>query len=134
MCAGIYFEVLIRAARTYERGIPSEQRIKTALTRNRATLSDACLVRHSLSELENLRCEDRSADISLLYGKALKHLQMQSYRFIGDYGKLVVPFSFKKEVRNVNPFSPSLKERTKRIGILLYKTLLLTIRSLPIIR
>ncbi|KHN74762.1 putative ubiquitin-conjugating enzyme protein 17 [Toxocara canis] len=110
-----YSEVLISAARRYERDLPAEQRVRTAVTRPRTTHSEASLSRHSLGELSDLRIEEH-ADIGLLYGRALKHLQMQTFKFIGDYGKLVVPFSFKKEVRNVNPFSPSLKERTKRIA------------------
>ncbi|VDK65181.1 unnamed protein product [Anisakis simplex] len=110
-----YSEVLMNAARRYERDLPAEQRVRTAVIRPRTTLSEASLSRYSFNDITNMRIED-CADIGLLYGKALKHLQMQTFRFIGDYGKLVVPFSFKKDVRNVNPFSPSLKERTKRIA------------------
>ena len=38
------------------------------------------------------------------------------FRFFGDYGKLVLPYTFKKEIRNTNPFTPTLRERTKRIA------------------
>ncbi|CAJ0565047.1 unnamed protein product, partial [Mesorhabditis spiculigera] len=110
-----YAEVVLNASREYETHLPPEERIRTASTaRPRTTHSEVSLNRRSF-DLSEERV-DPSSDISLLYGKALKHLQMQTYRFIGDYGKLVVPFSFKKEARNVNPFSPALKERTKRIA------------------
>lgn len=38
------------------------------------------------------------------------------FRILNEAGKPVYGFAFKKELRNVNPFSPSLKERTKRIA------------------
>lgn len=50
------------------------------------------------------------------YTNALKQLQINSWKFIGDFGKLVVPFTYRKEAKSLNPFSPSLKERTRRIG------------------
>jgi len=50
------------------------------------------------------------------YRNALKTLQINTWKFIGDFGKLVVPFTYRKEAKSLNPFSPSLKERTKRIA------------------
>nr|CDP95993.1 BMA-UBC-17 [Brugia malayi] len=82
-----YSQILIGAAHRYEQGIPVAQRVRTA----------------------TVRIED---DETL----TLKNIQVQTFRLIGDYGKLNVPFTFKKEMHNVNPFSSSLKERTKRIA------------------
>ncbi|WKY14736.1 hypothetical protein Q1695_000340 [Nippostrongylus brasiliensis] len=110
-----YTEVILQAAREYECELPAEERIRTAsVMRPRGTQSEVSLTRKALESVED-RIEP-STDVSLLYGKALKHLQMQSHKFIGDYGKLVIPFTFKKDIRNTNPFSPSLRERTKRIA------------------
>ncbi|EYC38810.1 hypothetical protein Y032_0693g1590 [Ancylostoma ceylanicum] len=110
-----YVEIILQAAREYERTLPDEERIRTAsVIRHRGTQSEVSLARKALESVEGK--VEISADISLLYGKALKHLQMQSYKFIGDYGKLVIPYTFKKDIRNTNPFSPSLRERTKRIA------------------
>lgn len=53
---------------------------------------------------------------SVEYTNALKMLQINSFKFIGDFGKLVVPFTYRKEAKSLNPFSPSLKERTRRIA------------------
>uniref|UniRef100_A0A1I7X452 UBIQUITIN_CONJUGAT_2 domain-containing protein n=1 Tax=Heterorhabditis bacteriophora TaxID=37862 RepID=A0A1I7X452_HETBA len=107
--------VVLQAAREYERELPAEERIRTASTvRPRATQSEASLTRKAMESIDER--PETPADISLLYGKVLKHLQMQSHKFIGDFGKLVIPYTFKKEIRNTNPFSPSLRERTKRIA------------------
>ncbi|VDK45596.1 unnamed protein product [Cylicostephanus goldi] len=95
-------DIILKAAREYERTLPDEERIRTA-----------SVIRPPSTPIENKDEMLDSADLSLLYGKALKHLQMQ---FIGDYGKLVTPYTFKKDIRNTNPFSPSLRERTKRIA------------------
>ncbi|VDN51966.1 unnamed protein product [Dracunculus medinensis] len=87
-----YSEVLINAARTYEHDLPAEQRVHTAglqpqlITHNAATTFTG-------HNAENLKLS-----------------------FIGEYGKLVEQFTFKKEVRCVNPFSPASKDRTKRIA------------------
>ncbi|VDO70317.1 unnamed protein product [Heligmosomoides polygyrus] len=105
-------KVILQASRAYESDLPVEERIRTAsVMRPRGTQSEVSLTRKALETVVD-RMEP-STDVSLLYGKALKHLQMQ---FIGDYGKLVIPFTFKKDIRNTNPFSPSLRERTKRIA------------------
>uniref|UniRef100_A0A915Q7B0 UBC core domain-containing protein n=1 Tax=Setaria digitata TaxID=48799 RepID=A0A915Q7B0_9BILA len=104
-----YSQVLMAAAHRYEQGIPSEQRVRTAsaVTQGSETLSVEYCDEMILVEKENL---------SILYHETLKSIQVQTFRLIGDYGKFTVPFTFKKEVQNVNPFSPSLKERTKRIA------------------
>uniref|UniRef100_A0A1I8AAE7 UBIQUITIN_CONJUGAT_2 domain-containing protein n=1 Tax=Steinernema glaseri TaxID=37863 RepID=A0A1I8AAE7_9BILA len=107
-----YSEVIISAARQYESSLPSEQRIRTAVARHRISISETPLAR--VAEDDDAVLE--KDDLGLLYAKLLKPYQVASHRFIGDYGKLVIPFTFKKEVRNINPFSPSLKERTKRIA------------------
>lgn len=39
-----------------------------------------------------------------------------TFRLLNEAGKPIYGFSFKKELRNSNPFSPSLKDRTKRIA------------------
>uniref|UniRef100_A0A1I7VWP9 Ubiquitin-conjugating enzyme family protein n=1 Tax=Loa loa TaxID=7209 RepID=A0A1I7VWP9_LOALO len=104
-----YSKVLIAAAYRYEQDIPVEERVRTVAMRienDEALLLGKCDEEMS-AEKENL---------SILYYRTLKNIQVQTLRFIGDYGKLTVPFTFKKEVRNVNPFSSSLKERTKRIA------------------
>jgi baculoviral IAP repeat-containing protein 6 len=123
-----FSELLSAAAHRYEKSLPPEQRIKTS--RPRTTHSEASLSRKSAPEVvdERPRTAKMLADISayrpsndphemsILYSKSLKHLQIQTHKFIGDYGKLAVPYTFKKEARNLNPFSPTLKERTKRIA------------------
>lgn len=90
-----YTEVILQASRAYESDLPVEERIRTAsVMRPRGTQSEVSLTRKALETVVD-RMEP-STDVSLLYGKALKHLQMQSHKFIGDYGKLVIPFTFKK--------------------------------------
>ncbi|CAI4232635.1 unnamed protein product [Auanema sp. JU1783] len=108
-----YSEAVLLASREYESQLPAEERIRTATARPRATQSEVALSRRALENDESK--PDTNADITILYNKALKHLQMQTHRFVGDYGKLITSFTFKKEIRNTNPFSPSLRERTKRI-------------------
>lgn len=70
----------MKAARTYESELPAEERIRTAsTTRPRATQSEVSLARKAMEglTLEEGKIEP-STDVSLLYGKALKHLQMQT--------------------------------------------------------
>lgn len=50
------------------------------------------------------------------YVDVMKALQIASFKFIGDFGKLAVPFAFAKEAKALNAFSPALKERCRRIG------------------
>ncbi|VDM53468.1 unnamed protein product [Angiostrongylus costaricensis] len=111
----IYTEVILQAAREYERNLPDEERISTASAmRPRAIQNEVSMSRKPLESLEDRM--ETAPDASILYEKSLKHLQIQSHRFIGNYGKLVIPFTFKKDIRNTNPFAPSLRERTKRIA------------------
>uniref|UniRef100_A0A915HRV7 UBC core domain-containing protein n=2 Tax=Romanomermis culicivorax TaxID=13658 RepID=A0A915HRV7_ROMCU len=58
----------------------------------------------------------REESIESEYNSVLKPLQIVYEKFIGDFGKLSVPFAFTKEAKSVNPFSPSLKERSRRIA------------------
>uniref|UniRef100_A0A914VVG4 UBC core domain-containing protein n=1 Tax=Plectus sambesii TaxID=2011161 RepID=A0A914VVG4_9BILA len=123
-----FSELLYAAAHRYEKTLPPEQRVKTA--RPRTTHSEASLSRKTapevvddrprtakmLADISAYRPSNDPHEMSMLYSKSLKHLQIQTYKFIGDYGKLAVPYTFKKESRNLNPFSPTLKERTKRIA------------------
>uniref|UniRef100_A0A158Q8G9 UBIQUITIN_CONJUGAT_2 domain-containing protein n=1 Tax=Elaeophora elaphi TaxID=1147741 RepID=A0A158Q8G9_9BILA len=104
-----YSQVLIAAAYRYEQGIPIEQRVRTATME---TEDDEVFL---MGQYDQEICAERD-NLSLLYRRTLKNIQVQTFRLIGDYGKLSVPFTFKKEVRNVNPFSSSLIERTKRIA------------------
>ncbi len=67
---------------------------------------------HSVQSMQRTSVVGRN----LAYKNALNGFQITTWKFIGDYGKLVVPFTFKKEAKGLNPFSPSLKERTKRIA------------------
>ncbi|GMT32399.1 hypothetical protein PFISCL1PPCAC_23696, partial [Pristionchus fissidentatus] len=106
-----YSEIVMTICDRYERDHPVEE---TPTTRPSTSTT-----KRSSSEVAVLKAipdSDNPAQLALFYNKALKHLQMQTYRFIGDYGKLAVPFTFKKEARNLNPFSPSMKDRTKRIA------------------
>ncbi|VDO27059.1 unnamed protein product [Onchocerca flexuosa] len=104
-----YSQVVVAAAHRYEQGIPIEKRVQTAAIRTED--SETLLMGRCDEEISTER-----ENLSILYHKTLKKIQVQTFRFIGDYGKLSVPFTFKKEVRNVNPFSASLKERTRRIA------------------
>ncbi|GMR32629.1 hypothetical protein PMAYCL1PPCAC_02824, partial [Pristionchus mayeri] len=107
-----YSEIVTSICDEYERANPVEE---TAPSTRPST--SAKRVSTELALLKNLPDSiDSPAQLAIFYQKALKHLQMQTYRFIGDYGKLAVPFTFKKEARNLNPFSPSMKDRTKRIA------------------
>lgn len=56
--------------------------MRTAVVRPRTTHSEVSLSRRSLGDLNDMRIEE-CADIALLYGRALKHLQMQTYRLAG---------------------------------------------------
>ncbi|OZC10881.1 ubiquitin--protein ligase [Onchocerca flexuosa] len=103
------YQVVVAAAHRYEQGIPIEKRVQTAAIRTED--SETLLMGRCDEEISTER-----ENLSILYHKTLKKIQVQTFRFIGDYGKLSVPFTFKKEVRNVNPFSASLKERTRRIA------------------
>ncbi|VDD90522.1 unnamed protein product [Enterobius vermicularis] len=51
---------------------------------------------------------EQASDVEQLYEKELK--------FFDENGELIVPFAFRKEAKNLNPFSETNKERTKRIA------------------
>ncbi|CDW54780.1 ubiquitin conjugating enzyme family protein [Trichuris trichiura] len=51
-----------------------------------------------------------------VYYRAMKSLQIRSWRFIDENGKLLLPYSYYKEAKALNPLSPSLKDRGKRIA------------------
>uniref|UniRef100_A0AAF5PKY3 Ubiquitin-conjugating enzyme family protein n=2 Tax=Wuchereria bancrofti TaxID=6293 RepID=A0AAF5PKY3_WUCBA len=103
-----YSQILIGAVHRYEQGIPVAQRVRTATIR---TDDETLLVGQCDEEMSA-----QKENLSILYHRTLGNIQVQTFRLIGDCGKLNVPFTFKKEVNNVNPFSSSLKERTKRIA------------------
>ncbi|CAI5455389.1 unnamed protein product [Caenorhabditis angaria] len=92
---------VIDSARTYESSLPPEQRIRTASQRNAALIEKT----YGVGDSEDI-----------IYRNLMKNHQLQTFKFFGDYGKLAVPYTFKKEARNLNPFSPNLRERTKRIA------------------
>lgn len=102
-----YSDVILAAARNYENQFPPEMRLKTASGSN-----SSCSNLNETSSLEPAKC--KGADE--IYRDSLKPHQMQIFRFVGEYSKLVVPFTYKKEARSTNPFSANLRERTKRIA------------------
>ncbi|GMT04147.1 hypothetical protein PENTCL1PPCAC_26321, partial [Pristionchus entomophagus] len=106
-----YSEIVTSVCREYERANGEESAPSTRPSTSAKRASNEMAILKNFPETI-----DTPAQLAIFYQKALKHLQMQTYRFIGDYGKLAVPFTFKKEARNLNPFSPSMKDRTKRIA------------------
>ncbi|KAF1748227.1 hypothetical protein GCK72_024694 [Caenorhabditis remanei] len=96
-------DFVIDAARAYEQTLPPEQRIQTA-THRRPSHAGV----HS-------KMQDPK-DEETIYKNKMQELQLQTAKFIGDFGKLCVPYVFKKEAKNINPFSPHLRDRTKRIA------------------
>ncbi|CAL2050412.1 unnamed protein product [Caenorhabditis brenneri] len=108
-------DFVIDAARAYEQTLPPEQRIQTA-THRRPSHPGA----HS-------KMQD-AKDEETIYKSKMQELQLQTAKFIGDFGKLCVPYVFKKEAKNINPFSPHLRDRTKRIA----KELASIVNSLPL--
>ncbi|KAK6014750.1 hypothetical protein OSTOST_19860 [Ostertagia ostertagi] len=105
---------ILEASHEYEASLPPDERIRTPVVQSRETHDEVSLTWSTLDSMEERK--PTAAEVAVLYRKALKHLQVRSHKFIGDYGKLVIPFTFKKDIRNTNPFSPSLRERTKRIA------------------
>ncbi|CCD61841.3 putative ubiquitin-conjugating enzyme protein 17 [Caenorhabditis elegans] len=96
-------DYVINAARAYEQTLPPEQRIQTATHR-----------RPSHSGLHSKMQGPK--DDETIYKNKMQELQLQTAKFIGDFGKLCVPYVFRKEAKNINPFSPHLRDRTKRIA------------------
>ena len=66
----------------------------------------------SKEEMEELSSQSTNEQ----YRELLREMQMSTWKLINDAGKPVLGFSFKKELRSVNPFSPTHKDRTKRIA------------------
>uniref|UniRef100_A0A5S6R128 UBIQUITIN_CONJUGAT_2 domain-containing protein n=1 Tax=Trichuris muris TaxID=70415 RepID=A0A5S6R128_TRIMR len=54
--------------------------------------------------------------LASVYFRAMKSLQIRSWRFIDENGKWLLPYSYYKEAKALNPLSPSLKDRGKRIA------------------
>uniref|UniRef100_A0A1I7TC69 UBIQUITIN_CONJUGAT_2 domain-containing protein n=1 Tax=Caenorhabditis tropicalis TaxID=1561998 RepID=A0A1I7TC69_9PELO len=93
-------DFVITAARAYEQTLPPEQRIQTATHRRPS---------HQGPKRD-------AKDEETIYKAKMQELQLQTAKFIGDFGKLCVPYVFRKEAKNINPFSPHLRDRTKRIA------------------
>ncbi|CAI2357378.1 unnamed protein product [Caenorhabditis sp. 36 PRJEB53466] len=96
-------DFVIDAARAYEQTLPPEQRIQTATHRRSSHIGHTS----KMSEAK---------DEEAIYKTKMQELQLQTAKFIGDFGKLCVPYAFRKEAKNINPFSPHLRDRTKRIA------------------
>ncbi|ULT82976.1 hypothetical protein L5515_018160 [Caenorhabditis briggsae] len=96
-------DFVIDAARVYEQTLPPEQRIQTATHRRQSHPG----VHSKMQEAK---------DEETIYKSKMQELQLQTAKFIGDFGKVAVPYAFKKEAKNINPFSPHLRDRTKRIA------------------
>ncbi|KAI6191419.1 putative ubiquitin-conjugating enzyme protein 17 [Aphelenchoides bicaudatus] len=94
-------EVVCKLARRFEQNLPPEQRVKTA------------------SILTRRQIDSRPMSASMehtVYTQILQNYQIQNNKIVDATGKPVYNFAFKKELRSVNPFAPSLKDRTKRIA------------------
>uniref|UniRef100_A0A8R1HU69 UBC core domain-containing protein n=1 Tax=Caenorhabditis japonica TaxID=281687 RepID=A0A8R1HU69_CAEJA len=96
-------DFVIDAARAYEQTLPPEQRIQTATQRRTSHAGP-------VPRVQDVKDEEA------IYKNKMQELQLQTAKFIGDFGKLCVPYAFKKEAKNINPFSPHLRDRTKRIA------------------
>ncbi|KAI6243798.1 putative ubiquitin-conjugating enzyme protein 17 [Aphelenchoides fujianensis] len=101
-------EVIKKLAQRYEQRLPPEKRVKTAVIGHRSLRTAA-----GLSDQQPL---ELGIPATSLYVDLLQPLQITTQRLIGDDGKPIHSFAFKKELRSVNPFASSLKERTKRIA------------------
>uniref|UniRef100_A0A0K0FCC3 Probable ubiquitin-conjugating enzyme protein 17 (inferred by orthology to a C. elegans protein) n=1 Tax=Strongyloides venezuelensis TaxID=75913 RepID=A0A0K0FCC3_STRVS len=125
-----YSRMIMNATREFERHLPMEKRIKTATGKrfngeeNRVLTPKAI---EDISELGKQLSPESIAELDKIYSKVMSEWVMQSYRFVDTDGKLIVPFSYAKDVRNVNPFAGALRERTKRIA----KELASMVNSLP---
>ncbi|ETN69398.1 endonuclease/exonuclease/phosphatase family protein [Necator americanus] len=88
-----YVEIILQAAREYECTLPDEERIKTAsVVRSRITQSGVSLTREVLFLVYDKM--ETSANTSVLYGWALKRLQMRSYKWVHFSITLCIPFIF----------------------------------------
>ncbi|CAB3399752.1 unnamed protein product [Caenorhabditis bovis] len=96
---------IINAAEKYESTLPEDKRMTFG---TRESEEDR-------KSIINVLAGETDAD-DVTYRENMKELQLTTYRFYGDFGKLIVPYSFKKDSKNINPFSPALRDRTKRIA------------------
>ncbi|KAI6210465.1 putative ubiquitin-conjugating enzyme protein 17 [Aphelenchoides besseyi] len=101
-------DVIKKLAQRHEQRLPPEKRIKTANIAQRVLRTSA-----GRSEVHGLELGIPSPSI---YVESLQPFQITTYRLLDDHGKPIHTFAFKKELRNVNPYASSLKERTKRIA------------------
>uniref|UniRef100_A0A914GQW2 UBC core domain-containing protein n=1 Tax=Globodera rostochiensis TaxID=31243 RepID=A0A914GQW2_GLORO len=84
-----------------QRSATTAHRQKTATARRLSTLQ--------LTELNEQSPSEQ-------YREVLREMQLSTYRLLNDAGKPMYGFSFKRELRSVNPFSTTHKDRTKRIA------------------
>ncbi|KAL3073195.1 hypothetical protein niasHT_035471 [Heterodera trifolii] len=89
--------------------VVARQRSVATATQRQRTATARRLSTQQLAELDGQSPSEQ-------YREVLRELQMSTYRLLNDAGKPVHGFSFKRELRSVNPFSSSNKDRTKRIA------------------
>ncbi|CAD5234273.1 unnamed protein product [Bursaphelenchus xylophilus] len=105
-------DIIFKLTKKYEINLPPERRIKTAVigTRKRPSIPIEQI------NPETLETGNAPVSINAIYAEALQDVQIQTHKILNEGGKPLYGFTFKKELRNVNPFSPSMKDRTKRIA------------------
>uniref|UniRef100_A0A0N4Z4S2 UBIQUITIN_CONJUGAT_2 domain-containing protein n=1 Tax=Parastrongyloides trichosuri TaxID=131310 RepID=A0A0N4Z4S2_PARTI len=114
-----YSMAIISLSREYEKNLPIEERIKTSTGKRIDNDEKEILtpqIIENISELTRQPSPEAIAELNKVYVKVMSGFAMQNYRFTDNDGKLIVPFTYIKDVKNINPYSGSLRERTKRIA------------------
>jgi baculoviral IAP repeat-containing protein 6 len=100
-------------ARRYEQNLPPEKRVKTAVITNRRHI---VITEPGPISISMERLSTTVQNLDAVYAQIMQNYQIQTQKLVNDAGKPIYGFAFKKDLRNINPFSPSLKDRTKRIA------------------
>ncbi|CEF69615.1 Ubiquitin-conjugating enzyme, E2 domain and Ubiquitin-conjugating enzyme/RWD-like domain-containing protein [Strongyloides ratti] len=125
-----YSKMIMNASREFETLLPVEERIKTSIGKRNDCEESRLLtpkVIENIFEVGKQLTPENIIELDKVYSKVMSEWVMQSYRFVDNDGKLIVPFTYAKDVKNVNPFAGALRERTKRIA----KELASMVNSLP---
>ncbi|KAI1730493.1 ubiquitin-conjugating enzyme domain-containing protein [Ditylenchus destructor] len=116
-------EIIIKMSRHYEQQLPPSERVNLPAEYPRKSsivslpLSRSGAVRSALAQEINLQLKaNPNKTPDAIYAEHLRDVQIQTHKILNDASKPIYGFSFKKELRNLNPYSSSHKDRMKRIA------------------
>uniref|UniRef100_A0A915EKM1 UBC core domain-containing protein n=1 Tax=Ditylenchus dipsaci TaxID=166011 RepID=A0A915EKM1_9BILA len=104
-------DIILKMSRQFEKSLPERRVVVTEVAKDIARKASLASTKTGQLVVQSL-----PRTLATEYTDLLRPYQINTHRILNDANKPIFGFTFKKELRNVNPFSSSHKDRTKRIA------------------